>query len=171
MTAEDFKIEVYPLKNKLFRFSKRLLDDPEEAKDIVQDTFIRLWNKGEKLKEYKSIEALAIVTARNLCLDRLRARRYPSESIDLVLDEEGVANVTEKLDRSDVMAKIHAAMRTLPELQKTVIHLRDIEGYDYKEMAEMLDMNENAIRVNLSRARKRIRETLINQDIYESKRN
>lgn len=75
MELEDFKIKVIPLKGKLFRFAKRLMNSREEAEDIVQEVFIRLWNRREKLDEYRSIEALAMVTTRNLCLDKIKQRK------------------------------------------------------------------------------------------------
>lgn len=171
MTQQDFKILVFPLKNKLYRFSKRLLDDEEEAKDIVQEVFIKLWKKGDGLMEYKSIEALAMVTTRNLCLDKLKAKKYPSESIDKLRDEVEVTGYEEKQDLSDVVQKIHQIIKTLPELQQSVIQLRDIEGYDFDEISGILDMNENAVRVNLSRARKKIRDILVNNKLYEYQRN
>ena len=171
MELREFKIQVIPLKDKLYRLAKRLLEDTDEAQDIVQEVFIRLWKKGESLREYRSIEALAMVTTRNLCLDRLRMRKYPTENIDEIRGEVETSGIDERIDHSEIVAKIHSAINTLPELQRTVIHLRDIEGYEYREIADLLDMNENAVRVNLSRARKRIRETLINRKLYEYERN
>lgn len=171
MTAQEFKILVFPLRSKLYRFSKRILDDPEEAKDIVQEVFIKLWNKGDSLMEYKSIEALAMVTTRNLCLDKLKAKKYPTENIDRIRNEVEETGYEEKHDLSDVVQKIHQIIKTLPELQRTVIQLRDIEGYDFDEISGILDMNENAVRVNLSRARKKIREIFINDKYYEYQRN
>jgi RNA polymerase sigma-70 factor (ECF subfamily) len=171
MTPQDFKILVFPLKNKLYRFSKRILDDPEEAKDIVQEVFIKLWKKGDGLMEYKSIEALAMVTTRNLCLDKLKAKKYPSESIDKLRHVVEVTGSEQKQDLSDMVQKIHQIIKTLPELQRTVIQLRDIEGYDFDEISGILDINENAVRVNLSRARKKIREMFINNKNYEYQRN
>jgi len=171
MTPQDFKILVFPLKNKLYRFSKRILDDPEEAKDIVQEVFIKLWKKGDGLMEYKSIEALAMVTTRNLCLDKLKAKKYPSESIDKLRNEVEETGYEQKQDLSDMVQKIHQIIKTLPELQRTVIQLRDIEGYDFDEISGILDINENAVRVNLSRARKKIREMFINNKSYEYQRN
>jgi RNA polymerase sigma factor (sigma-70 family) len=171
MTPQEFKIRVFPLKNKLYRFSKRILDDPEEAKDIVQEVFIKLWNKRENLAEYRSIEALAMVTTRNLCLDKLKIKKYPSESIDKLRDEVEETRYEEKRDLSDIVQKIHHIIKALPELQRTIIQLRDIEGYDFDEISGILDMNENAVRVNLSRARKKIREILVNNKFYEYKRN
>jgi RNA polymerase sigma factor (sigma-70 family) len=171
MTHQEFKILVFPLKNKLYRFSKRILDDPEEAKDIVQEVFIKLWKKGDGLMEYKSIEALAMVTTRNLCLDKLKAKKYPSESIDNVRNEVEETGFEQSPDLSDMVQKVHHIIKTLPELQRTVIQLRDIEGYDFEEIAGILDMNENAIRVNLSRARKKIREMFTNNKYHEYQRN
>jgi RNA polymerase sigma factor (sigma-70 family) len=171
MTPQEFKILVFPLKNKLYRFSKRILDDPEEAKDIIQEVFIKLWKKGDDIKEYRSIEALAMVTTRNLCLDKLKAKKYPSESIDNIRNEVETAGYEEKPDLSDLIRKIHLIIKTLPELQRSVIQLRDIEGYDFDEISGILDMNENAVRVNLSRARKKIREILVNNKFYEYQRN
>jgi RNA polymerase sigma factor (sigma-70 family) len=171
MTEQEFKIVVFPLKNKWYRFAKRILDDPEEAKDIVQEVFIKLWKKGDDLLGYKSIEALAMVTTRNLCLDKLKSKKYPSESIDKLRNEVEWKGYEEKQDLSDMVRKIHYIIKTLPEFQRTVIQLRDIEGYDFDEIAGILDMNENAVRVNLSRARKKIRETLLNSKLYEYQRN
>jgi RNA polymerase sigma factor (sigma-70 family) len=171
MTPQEFKIQVFPLKNKLYRFSKRILDDAEEAKDIVQEVFIKLWKKGDGLKEYKSIEALAMVTTRNLCLDKLKTKKYPSENIDNLRNEVEVSGSEDKQALSEMVQKIHQLIKTLPELQRTVIQLRDVEGYDFDEIAGILDMNENAVRVNLSRARKKIREILVNNKRHEYQRN
>jgi RNA polymerase sigma factor (sigma-70 family) len=167
MTAQEFKILVFPLRSKLYRFSKRILDDEEEAKDIVQEVFIKLWKKGDGLKEYKSIEALAMVTTRNMCLDKLKAKKIPSESIDKLRSEAEATENDEKQDLSDIVHRIHLIIKTLPELQRTVIQLRDIEGYDFEEISGILKMNENAVRVNLSRARKKIREILTKNRSYE----
>lgn len=171
MTGAEFKIKVFPLKNKLFRFAKRILDDVDEAEDMVQEAFIRLWNRRDKLDEYKSVEALSMVTIRNLCLDKVKSKRYMIEKIDDLKSE-----VEEKLNEDkeavkDLVGKVHRIIATLPEQQRMIIQLRDIEGYDFEEIAGILEMNENAIRVALSRARKKIRETIANQSQYEFRRN
>jgi RNA polymerase sigma factor (sigma-70 family) len=171
MTSEEFKIKVFPLKNKLFRFAKRMLDDTVEAEDMVQEVFIKLWNKRERLGEYRSIEALAMITIKNQCLDKLRAKKYNVESIEnLTREVEDVLN-EDKRDVSDVVSKVHRIIQTLPEQQKMIIQLRDVEGYDFEEIAGILEMNENAIRVNLSRARKKIREIINQQEKYDYNRN
>ena len=171
MNLQEFQEQVYPLKNKLFRFAKRILDQTEEAEDIVQEVFIRLWNRRDKLDEYRSVEALAMITTKNLCLDKIKANHHPVDYLEnhrLFL--ENIPGET-KADHSDLIRWIHSAMKMLPEQQRIIIHLRDIEGYEFEKIAEIVDMNENAIRVALSRARKRIRQLLTNKNIYEYQRN
>ena len=171
MDLHDFQHKVYPLKNKLFRFAKRILDHTEEAEDIVQEVFIKLWNRRDKLDEYRSVEALAMVTTKNLCLDRIKTKKYPVENFEN--HRQFVENIPGETstDHSDLVNGIRRAMKLLPEQQQMIVHLRDIEGYEFEEIAEIVGMNENAIRVALSRARKRIRELLTNTNVYEYQRN
>jgi RNA polymerase sigma-70 factor (ECF subfamily) len=171
MNPEDFKKQVLPLKNKLFRFANRMLENREEAEDMVQEVFIKLWNLRGKLDEYRSVEALAMVTTKNLCLDKLKKRKIRTESIENMQFEIGATQQEQKTDLTDIIHKIHMIIQTLPEQQRQIIQLRDIEGFDFEEIAEMLEMTENAIRVNLSRARKKIRESLTVSKIYEYYRN
>jgi RNA polymerase sigma-70 factor (ECF subfamily) len=171
MDLREFQKAVYPLKNKLFRFAQRMLEHSEEAEDVVQEAFIRLWNRREKLDQYRSVEALAMITTKNLCLDKIKARRHPVENIEN--HRQFIENMPEvtREDHSDIIHGIHLAIKTLPEQQQMIIHLRDIEGYEFEEIAEIVDMNENAIRVALSRARKRIRELLNKSKEYDYQRN
>ena len=171
MNLPEFQKSVYPLRDKLFRFARRILEHREEAEDTVQEVFIRLWNNREKLDAYRSVEALAMTTTKNLCIDRVRSRKYPVENY------EDHRNYLENLpgepeqDHSEVIANIRRAMDGLPETQRIIMHLRDIEGYEFNRIAEIVEMNENAIRVALSRARKRTRELLVNNEIYETHEN
>ncbi len=98
-----------------------------------------------------------MITTKNLCLDRIKARRYPVENFD---DHRGFLEnlpMETVADNSDLVHSIHLAMKSLPDQQQMIVHLRDVEGYEYDEIADVMEMNENAIRVALSRARKRIR--------------
>ncbi len=171
MELQEFQTKVYPLKNKLFRFAKRMLDHTEEAEDLVQEVFIKLWNLRQKLDEYRSVEALAMITTKNLCLDKIKARRYPVENMENHRQFiESMPDET-KMDYSDLIQGIHRAIKLLPEQQQMIVHLRDIEGYEFEEISDIVDMNENAIRVALSRARKRIRELMTKSNLYEYQRN
>jgi len=167
MELKEFQNEVYPLKNKLFRFAKRILDHTEEAEDVVQEAFIKLWNRRESLDKYRSIEALAMISVKNLCLDKIKIKRFPVENFD---NHRGfLENLSgdEKNNNEDLVEEIHQAIKKLPEQQQMILHLRDIEGYSFEEMAGIVKMNENAIRVALSRARKRVRELMIKTKEYE----
>lgn len=171
MTTEEFKSEVLPIKNKLYRFALRLMGETEEAQDIVQEIFLRLWSGKEKLKEYRSIEAFAMTMTRNLCLDKIKSPSAKKE----ILDEtnEMIDNRTpyHKAELSDTMKMVRQVMESLPEQQKMVIHMRDVEECDFDEIAEVLGLSLNNVRVNLSRARKKIRDTLIKLNNYEFSKN
>ncbi|MEI7490580.1 MAG: sigma-70 family RNA polymerase sigma factor [Bacteroidota bacterium] len=171
MNLQDFNTKVYPLKDKIFRFAKRMLGQNEEAEDLVQEVFIRMWKIREKLDEYRSLEALAMVTTKNLCLDKLKARKFPMESFND--QRQFIETIAEELrpDHSDLVSGVKEAMNALTQQARIIVHLRDIEGYEFDEISEVTGMEENAVRVALSRARKRIREILINNKRYEYQRN
>ncbi len=167
MTVENFKSEVLPIKNKLYRLANRMLNDTAEAEDTVQEVFIRLWSKKEKLKEYRSIEAFAMVITKNLCLDKIKSIRNKTTELknnDIQMSEN---NPYQQIKNKDTVQKIHEIINELPEQQKLIIHLRDIENCDYDEIAEVTQLSLNTIRVTLSRARKKVRDTLIKIQNYE----
>ncbi len=167
MTVDTFKIEVLPLKHKLFRFAKRLLVNIPEAEDTVQEVFLRLWSRKDHLHEYKSIEAFAMTITKNLCLDKLKSKRNKTD--ELTEKHEKMDDLTphRKLELSESYEKIQMIINTLPEQQRMIIHLRDIEEYEYEEIAEVMNLSPNTIRVNLSRARKKVKETMIKTYKYE----
>jgi len=171
MTVETFKIEVLPLKNRLYRFAKRLVISVPEAEDIVQEVFMRLWSRRERLNEYRSIEAFAMTITKNLCLDKLKAKRHKTD--DPTERNEKISGTTpyRMLELNDSYKKVQEIIQTLPEQQKMIMHLRDIEEYEFEEIAETMNLTINTIRVNLSRARKKVRETLIKTYSYEFAKN
>jgi len=171
MTQEEFKIEVFPLKNKLYRFAKRLLESAEEAEDMVQEVFIKLWNRREELNNYSSIEAFAMAITKNLCLDRIRSKSFRTERLS---DRQALTlkqDPEELLEKSDFTAFVRKIIDNLPEQQKVIMHMRDIEGLEYEQIAEVTELNINAVRVNLSRARKKVRDTILKIQGYELARN
>lgn len=171
MTVEKFKIEVLPIKHKLYRFALRLLRNVPEAEDVVQEVLIRLWIRRDKLAAYRSIEAFAMTVTRNLCLDKLKLKGNKTD--ELTERNEQVHEKTPYLamETSDAYNKIRELIDLLPEQQRMIIHLRDIEGYGYDEIAEVMGITENTIRVNLSRARKKIRDGMIKKYSYEFTKN
>ena len=171
MTVETFKIEVLPLKNKLYRFAYRLLNNGMDAEDMVQEVMMKLWARRERLGEYKSIEAFAIVMLKNMCLDKMKAKNYRTDDLDEGRNDSGVYSPHKSLELTDTAEKVKTIINELPEHQKMIIHLRDIEGYEFGEIAEIMQMSLNTVRVNLSRARKKTREVLSKKYSYEFTRN
>ena len=163
MDTNRFKEEVIPLKNKLYRFASRLLGDGEEGQDAVQDVFIKLWNIRDKLNELNSIEAFAMKITKNHCLDKIKSRRTVSveETKSLLFLQNEDDSIEKSAELKDTANHIKQMMSFLPEQQKMIMQLRDIEGYEFDEIERALDININTIRVNLSRARKKIRELYI----------
>ncbi len=168
MTTEEFRDKILTAKDKMFRLAKRLLREPSDAEDALQEVFVKLWTKRHQLHEYNNIEAFAMSVTKNYCLDQLRAKKHNTLAIDQatsVCETRTPEKLSEMKDSSNYIQK---AMDALPEQQKIIIQLRDIEGYSFEEMQDMLNISVNTIRVNLSRARKKIREQLIKIHNYES---
>lgn len=167
MLARDFKTDVLPISNKLLRFANQILQDEEEAKDVLQDVFLKLWQKRDELEKVENLEAFAYRMTRNRCLDLIRLRR--TISIETVkkgkLPEEEISD-TDYLDLTNSVDRIKRIIADLPDLQRTVIHLRDIDQLEFEEIAEATQMNVNAIRVNLSRARKKVRDEILKIQNY-----
>lgn len=171
MNPEEFKIQVLPLKHKLFRLSLRLLGRVEEAEDSVQDALVKLWNRKEELHNYSSIEAFAMAITKNLCLDRIRSKSFRTERLS---DRQALTlkqDPEELLEKNDFTAFVRKIIDNLPEQQKVIMHMRDIEGLEYEQIAEVTELNINAVRVNLSRARKKVRDTILKIQGYELARN
>jgi len=153
------------LKDKVFRFAKTILSDEAEAEDVTQDIFEKLWLNQEKIPKYKSIESYIFRSTKNLCLDRIKHRNVVlKNSSDIkYLSNNSIEPESDKKEVSDI---IKNSIRNLPEKQRMIIHLRDIEGYDFKEISEITGVELNAIRVSLSRARKAVKQELIKTMSY-----
>ena len=166
MNQIEFMQLVNPFKDKLFRVAKRLLVSTEEAEDATQEVLIKLWNKNERLDEYNSIEALAMTMTKNYCFDQLKSKRASNMKIvhDNFTDKE--ASLQQKVEDNDTWKWIERIMNNLPKQQKLIVQMRDIEEMEFKEISKVLEMNEQAIRTALSRARKVIRENMIKTHHY-----
>lgn len=167
MDATQFKNLILPMSGKLLHFAYLILRETTEAEDAVQEVCLKLWKIRDSLEKYNSIEAFAMKVTRNWCLDRLKAKKpiyvetYHSR-FDTRSDETDPHKL---LEHGDKLNLLHRILAKLPEQQRTIIQLREMEGLEFEEIREIMDMNINAIRVNLSRARNKIREEMTN---YES---
>ena len=167
MLAREFKTDVLPISNKLLRFAIQILQDEEEAKDVLQDVFLKLWQKRDDLNKVENLEAFAMRMVRNRCLDVIRSRKTFSMELiqkkNLPEEDNSGSNLLEDLDTLYLVKQI---ICSLPELQRTIIHLRDIEQLEYEEISKATDLNVNSIRVNLSRARKKVRDEMLKIQNY-----
>jgi len=166
MNQQEFITTISPFKDRIFRLAKRLLVSNEEAQDATQEVLVRLWNNREKLGGYSSVEALAMTITKNYCLDQLKSKRATEMRIvhnNYTDREAGLQKQAEDRDSWNWVEKIIAA---LPEQQRMIVQMRDIEEYEFEDIAKIMDMNETAVRVALSRARKTIREELLKKHSY-----
>ncbi|MEN8227635.1 MAG: sigma-70 family RNA polymerase sigma factor [Bacteroidota bacterium] len=165
MKSSEFKLLVMPYSSRLYRMAYRLMNNREEAEDIVQEVYVKLWGMRNELDKYNSIEALSIRITRNLCLDQLRRRKVNQDALKAEKLKEASHSVTpaEELDKKEKTELIHTLIAALPEPQRSLVHLRHLEEKEYEEISEMVNMNINAIRVSISRARKQMREMLEKQ--------
>lgn len=166
MTQLEFVALVNPFKDKVFRLARRILTSVEEAQDVSQEMLMRLWNKREQLREYKSVEAFAMTMTKNYCLDQLKNKRASNLKIDSLEFSENRSKLEDEIENKDSLNWVEKFIEALPVQQKIIIQMRDIEGYEFEQMAEILEMNETAIRVALSRARKSIRESMLKTHSY-----
>lgn len=166
MTQLEFVALVNPFKDKVFRLARRILTSVEEAQDVSQEILMRLWNKREQLCEYKSVEAFAMTMTKNYCLDQLKSKRASNLKIDSLEFSENRSKLEDEIENKDSLNWVEKFIEVLPVQQKIIIQMRDIEGYEFEQMAEILEMNETAIRVALSRARKSIRESMLKTHSY-----
>lgn len=170
MEIKAFKQELMPVKDKLFRLAKTLLQNREDAEDALQEVYMKFWKNKEIIEDLKNPEAYAMKVMKNFCLDKLKSRKN-KHMVEIKEPEIGRENITPfsmvSFDNlKDLMLKLFS---TLPEQQRMIIHMRDIEHYSYEEIEEVTGINVNAIRVNLSRARKSVKGNYLKIRNYETR--
>ncbi|MCF0160957.1 MAG: sigma-70 family RNA polymerase sigma factor, partial [Bacteroidaceae bacterium] len=149
------------------RLALRVTLDRAEAEDVVQETMIRVWEKREELKNVDSIEAFCLTICRNLALDKQAKKEAQSVELDeMIHDKADLSTPYEDLVQTERLSIIKRLFDSLPIRQREVIQLRDIEGKSYKEIASVLGQTEDQVRVNLFRARQKLREQYINIENY-----
>ena len=166
MNQKEFLETVLPFKDKVYRLAKRLLVSSDEAEDATQELYFKLWKNKGKIEKYDNVEAYAMMMTKNYCLDQLKSKR--ASNLTLVHSNYRDENATlqsdvEYRDGANIIKKM---MNDLHEKQRMIVQLRDVENYEYHEIAEIMDMEPTAIRVALSRARKALREKFINKQNY-----
>ncbi len=156
----SFRNDVLPLKDVLYRLALRITLKHEEAEDIVQDTLIKVWNKRDDWDNIESIEAFSLTVCRNLALDHVKHKGNLNESLDSVRIDALDKSYTpyEKMLQKDRMQLVRRLVDTLPEKQRSCMQLRDFEGKPYKDIAAIMGITEEQVKVNIYRARQTIKQ-------------
>jgi RNA polymerase sigma-70 factor (ECF subfamily) len=157
----SFHTDILPLKNELYRLALRITMNAADAEDVVQETMMKVWNRRDQWDQIESIEAFCLTICRNLSLDKVRRMDNQAQTLDAAYDpkDQGVAsNPEEQAIQSDRVRLVRQLISQLPEKQRSCMQLRDMEGKSYKDIATVLDITEEQVKVNIFRARQTIRE-------------
>lgn len=168
MKKISFRNDVLPLKNALYRLALRITLNTAEAEDIVQDTLIKVWDKRDGWDEIESIEAFSMTICRNLALDRIKKAENQNGSLDAISFEtpDATSNPYEQMIQKDRIELIKKLVDSLPERQRSCMQLRDFEGKSYREIAAILGITEEQVKVNIFRARQAIKTKFKEADQY-----
>ena len=165
MSVEAFKQHILPMKDRLYRFALHFLQNVQEAEDAVQDVMASVWARRAEWPQWNNIPAYCMTATRNNCLDRLRRRRA------LTVEPEKAARIGspekdpyEQVTHKEIIQRIRRCMDELPPNQQQVIRLREMEGFSYNEIAEVLDMTLDQVKINLFRGRNAIRKTIAKEE-------
>jgi RNA polymerase sigma factor (sigma-70 family) len=155
-----------PFKDKVYRFVLNIVADSMDAEDIMQELLIKIWRKKEQYIEIENKEAWCMTVAKNMAIDKVRSRKMPSSDIDEHRDiSDKTLNPEQTFEKNESFGNIMKLLDELPEKQKMIIHLRDVEGYSYQEIADMTDNSLDFIKVSLHRARKALKDKLLKNNI------
>ena len=159
MKPIDFRLDLLPLKDKIYRTGLRITLNAQEAEDLTQDTLLRVWSKRDDLQQVGSIEAYCLAVCRNLALDRMAKRENGNLSLEAEQTDapDNARTPQEQMEHEEELKRVHQLFNRLPEKFRTALQLRDIEGMTYRQAAEAMNMTEELFKVTLHRARKNLR--------------
>ena len=164
MKEISFRNDVLPLKNELYRLALRITLNPAEAEDIVQETLIKVWNRRDQWDTIDSIEAFCLTICRNLALDKLRRMDNQVQSLgdDInPMDHSHGSNPEQVTILHERTQMVRQLINDLPERLRTCMQLRDIEGKSYRDIATILDITEQQVKVNIFRARQAVKDRFL----------
>ena len=159
MNENRFRHEVLPLKDRLFRLALRITLNREDAEDIVQETMVRAWREMQQ-QDIGNMEAFCTTICHNLSIDHRQRREQQNITFDTSLhDVADIApNADERISHEERISQLRMLLDQLPEKQRIAIQLRDIEGQTYRDIAQIMQITENDVKINIFRARQRLKE-------------
>lgn len=146
------------MRTRLLFLAQKYLEDQPDAEDAVQEVLLKLWHNRNTLMNYDNVEAFVTTVTKNHCLDRLKVKSRMVSLDDSYNIREGTDNPHQDLERKSSEELIRQIIEKLPVLQQAIIRMKDMEEYEVEEIAEITGTKADAVRMNLSRARKKVRE-------------
>ena len=162
MEQAQFKKDVLPLRERLILYAERFLENKSDAEDIIQEVFLKLWRMRDELDNYNSVDALSVTITKHLCLNRLKVSQREREDLTGIVFIDENHSPAEQLEQKDSVTQVMLIIDQLPGLQQAVLRMKHIDELEIKEIAALTGSSPEAIRVNLSRARKKVKEIFFN---------
>jgi len=159
MKQDKFRSRIWPLVDKLFRLALSITRNKQDAEDVVQDALFNVWKRKEEWDSIANLEAYCFRSTRNIALDKISLKENQQESLKESYDvPELKPNVQERLEQEEQMQMLENFIERLPEKQRTIFRLREIEDLSYKQIAEIMNISEEQVKVNLFRSRQKLKE-------------
>ena len=167
MNQKEFLETVLPFKDKVYRLAKRLLVSSDEAEDATQELYFKLWKNKSKIERYDNVEAYAMMMTKNYCLDQLKSKRASNLTLVHSNYKDDNTSLQSDVEYKDGASIIKRMMNDLPEKQRMIVQLRDVENYEYHEIAEIMDMPLGTVKTPLRRAGLTLAEELARRNAPE----
>jgi RNA polymerase sigma factor (sigma-70 family) len=171
MTRNVFNDIIHNIHRRLFGIAFRILRNREEAEDVVQEVFLKMWMMKDKLDLYKDPAGLAVTITKNNCIDRIRKLKHidNEEYASGLQVADSEPTPFQQLEKNETTAIISKIIGKLPQSYREIIQMREIDGLSYEEIAMKNNMNINTLRVSISRARQMIREDYLKYNYEQGK--
>jgi len=158
MNTKEYNDIVRTYSDNVYRFILKNLRDDEKARDIVQDAFEKMWKKVDEVP-YKKAKSYLFTTAYRTMIDMIRKEKKQGD-----WEEVKEPSVRASQDYTDLSDILQQALNRLSEIQRSVVMLRDYEGYDYQEIGDITGLSLSQVKVYIFRARKQLKDYLVSVD-------
>lgn len=165
MSTKLYNDLIIPTTDGMYRYALSIVHEPETARDAVQDCLAKIWSLRHDLAKIEKVNAWAFRIVRNRCIEMLRRDRY-ADLDEKVVNLQVSSSADQKTISDDHMLWLKDVLKTLPKKQHEVFHLREVEEMSYQEIAETCSMTESDVKVNIHRARKKVRDAMQKIEAY-----
>lgn len=165
MSHNLYHNEILPASDGMYRYALSIVREPETARDVVQDCLTKIWSIRKDLDKVEKVNAWAFRIVRNRCIEIMRRNRY-ADLDEKVVNMRHSDPVENQAITNDFMSLMKEVLKELPEKQQEVFHLREVEDMSYQDIAETCGLSESDVKVNIHRARKKVKEAMQKIDAY-----